>query len=125
MRSRNIPIIKSYSERFGTAPRAMVLGFAAFLIFMKGQPGKDGKYFRTIEKNNYVITDEHVSLINDKWDLHSLESFVKGVLTEEKLWGMDLSTLPEFENAVLQGVQLLQKNSALNILENIAKPAIA
>lgn len=125
MRTRNVPVIKKYYERFGATPRYMSLGFAAFLLFMRSKHEADGKYYGEIENNSYTINDENAAIINEKWRLDGLENFVQLILSEEKLWGMDLSSLPGFSKTVGSQIHSLKDSKALDILEKITIPAIA
>ena len=118
MKSRNVPTIKKHYERSRTVPENMALGFAAFLLFMKTQQTAGQKFSGQANNQSYIVSDDNVSKFSENWLKYSREEFVKEILSDESLWDADLSTLPGFQQAVTNNLQLLESDGAMNTLEN-------
>lgn len=102
MRVRVVPSILGFAERTGRAPASVALGFAAFLLFMRGDlheerraqgrrpPGDDhADYFRALWRSLVAKDDEA-----------GLERLVRTVCANAELWGVDLGQVPGFVAAV-------------------------
>jgi tagaturonate reductase len=74
----------------------MLLGFAAYLLFMRSQQTAAGSFQCTIEDNTYNITDEKAGLLFQYWQLNTTELSIKAILSEESIWGEDLTKIPRF-----------------------------
>ena len=96
----------------------MALGFAAFLLFMKTQQTAGQKFSGQANNQSYIVSDDNVSKFSENWLKYSREEFVKEILSDESLWDADLSTLPGFQQAVTNNLQLLESDGAMNTLEN-------
>jgi tagaturonate reductase len=97
LRIRVVPVILKYFSRFGVVPQHIAFGFAAYLKFMIAEQA-DGI--------NYTITDDHATYIKAL----DQDDFVHSVLSDQTLWGVDLSTLDGFELAVDQYFNYITKN---------------
>ena len=124
MRMRNIPVIKKYYQQFGTTPEYMVLGFAAFLLFMKAEKDSDGKFIGEVNGKKYTINDDNILLYAEKRRRLNTDDFVNEILADENLWESDLSKLPGFAESVINMIHLLEKDGALVTLTKIVSPKI-
>jgi tagaturonate reductase len=97
MKMRNIPILVRYYEEFGKAPELFAMGFAAFLQFMHPEKEVNGFYYGESNGEYYPINCSFAPYFYEAWmgtfDLHK-------VLSNSSLWGIDLTELPGFEEAV-------------------------
>jgi tagaturonate reductase len=125
MSMRNIPVIKKYFEKFGTAPAFIALGFAAFLVFMKAEEETNGEFTGKVNNKNYPINDDNALLITEKWQRLDTGAFVNEVMRDEKLWETDLSRLQGFSDAVTDMIHALQKDGALATLKKIVSIELA
>jgi len=116
MKLRNIPLLLKHYNKTGAVPENMALGFAAYLLFMKGKPGLDSQYYGEVNGKNYVIQDEAASYFSNKWAKGNTDTFVNSILLDKDLWGVDLSTLNGFGAAVKENLQLLEKQGVLTTL---------
>ncbi|HXB44364.1 MAG TPA: tagaturonate reductase [Puia sp.] len=119
MRMRNVPTIKNYFQRFGKVPGNMSLGFAGYLLFMKSVESSAGKYYGEINGQKYLITDESASYYHDLWQQKDLSKLVEDTLSNQKLWGCDLTEIRGFAEAVHANLSLLMNQGAKKTLENI------
>lgn len=86
-KTRDIPGLKIYNQRFGKLPKGLVLGLAAIITYYKGGTRADGA---PIVPNDDVTI---VQLLSDLWATGSVEKVVKGVLGAEFIWGEDLNEI--------------------------------
>jgi len=86
-KTRDIPGLKIYNQRFGKLPKGLVLGLAAIITYYKGGTRADGA---PVVPNDDVAI---VQLLSDLWATGSVEKVVKGVLGAEFIWGEDLNEI--------------------------------
>jgi tagaturonate reductase len=96
MRLRNIDVIVSYIHRAGTIPSHMAMGMAAHILFMKTTPAQDGKFYGEFNGNPYLVEDQNAALYADYWKNYTAAQLVNKILSNEQLWGIDLSVLNDF-----------------------------
>lgn len=96
MKTRNIPLLLKYYEQGINAQGCMSLGFAAYLLFMKCELSENGKYYGEVNGEIYELQDNQATYYNEVWKSKSLEQVVEKVLSNENLWGTDLTLLPGF-----------------------------
>lgn len=126
MKMRNIPVISRYHHQFGTTPGLMTLGFAGFLVFMKAEKGKGNKFEGNVHGEMYTITDENIETITEKRNRnHTTNGFVRELLADVSLWGVDLTQHPGFADNVTSMITLLETEGAMNTLEKIISPKLA
>lgn len=96
MEMRNVQAIVQYIEKHGLAPQAMALGFAAFICFMKGVKGDDGKYYGVANGREYPIQDDNAGWYAESWksgvdgvvgDVLGNETFRESGLVDSLVWG--------------------------------------
>ena len=89
MRVRVIPSIVDYAELHGHAPVGVSLGFAAYLLFMRGNLGTSSK------------ADNHRERLLDHWRRTSQpRELVAAVCADRALWETDLNDVPQFTELV-------------------------
>ena len=86
-RSRVLPQIISYNEKYGKLPDRLVFSLAALIRFYKGS--RDG--IETELKDDEYILD----LYKELWEKNgeNYEKIVESILKLEKLWGRDLNEI--------------------------------
>jgi len=109
MKMRCIPVLLRHYKKNDTPPELLALGFAGYLNFMKPTVVRDGKYYGELNGGSYLIQDELAPVFYKRWAGLSIAALVKEVLRDSAFWGTDLSTLPQFSEAVTQSL-----NSLLN-----------
>jgi len=102
MKMRVVPVLVShYQEK--PLPH-VVLGFAAYLLFMKGQSGP--------------VTDDRAGYFSDLWKQEP-DVVVRTALRDQGLWGVDLTDLPGFEEAVRESLDTLMNKGAATALAQL------
>ncbi len=105
MKMRCLPLLKQSISLFKKVPNSMALGFAGYLFFMKAVKCENQKYFGEWNGKSYPITDDSAHLFFEYWTTLSLEDLVKTVLSNEQLWGENLTLLEGFESKVLLNLE--------------------
>jgi tagaturonate reductase len=97
MKMRNIPILLQYYKEFGKAPELFAMGFAAYLQFMHGVKEVNGTYYGESNGEYYPINCNFAPYFYEAWEAgFDLEK----VLANVSLWGVDLTKLDGFTDAV-------------------------
>ena len=96
MKTRNVPLLLKYYQQGLDAKGYMTLGFAAYILFMKCELGENGKYYGEVNGEVYELQDNQAVYFNEVWKSNGLEEVVRKVVSNESLWGTDLSLLPGF-----------------------------
>jgi tagaturonate reductase len=96
MKMRNVPLLLKYYQEGMNAKGYMSLGFAAYILFMKCELGESGKYYGEVNGKVYELQDNQAAYFNKVWKSNSVEEVVQKVLSNESLWGTDLTALPGF-----------------------------
>jgi len=116
MRMRNIPLLLRHYERNNTVPIHMAQGFAAYLRFMKCTKGEGNAYYGEARGKTYQIQDDKAAYFAEKWVEPETSKLVKAVLADKELWGVDLSQLNGFADAVTENIELIDQEGALAMI---------
>lgn len=100
IRMRNVPVLLKYYSDVQEVPSAMALGFAAYILFMRSSKDNDGRFYGSVNGVKYLIQDDKAAYLYQLWETAGESRIVAAVLSDETLWGADLSALPGFELAV-------------------------
>ena len=93
MKMRNVPVLLQHYKTQTMPPALISLGFAAYLLFMKG--------------GDYKVNDDKAGLFASLWKAHDACGVVDKVLSDVTLWDTDLSQLPGFAAAVKENLDML------------------
>jgi tagaturonate reductase len=122
LRMRVIPDLLHYAERFRAVPQYVALGFAAYLLFMRGTRQEAGKWYGAANGQEYPIQDEQAGFFADLWDNCPPLELVPRVLGDLGLWGADLTALPGFAEAVTRYLlHMLQEGAAATLATKLNK----
>ncbi|WP_239692085.1 tagaturonate reductase [Hymenobacter coccineus] len=111
---RVVPTLVHYSRQFGAVPQYVALGWAAYLLFMRGetQDEKGTWHGRLPDGTPYPINDEQAGYFADLWQRLPVHMLTASALANVSLWGQDLGALPGFTAAVTQHLALLLTHGA-------------
>nr|WP_294904593.1 tagaturonate reductase [uncultured Lacibacter sp.] len=118
MRMRNIPLLLKHFEQDLYVPASMALGFAAYILFMKCEHGESGTYYGEANGVAYPIQDEQAGYFHQLWKNNKPADVVKKALSNEQLWGQDISTLPGFSFAVSSYLDAMMEDGVLATVKN-------
>lgn len=116
-RARNMPSFLEYVEAKGKLPTCLTMSFAAYIAFFSNdiQELTDaGLVCRRPKGNTYVCSD-------DRWTLEfyydhrndSVEDLVHAVMTNQQMWGQDLTEVPGFEAATVANLKKIRTEGAI------------
>ena len=116
-RARNMPSFLEYIEKTGKLPTCLTMSFAAYIAFFSNdiQELTDaGLVCRRSAGNTYTCSD-------DRWALEfyyehrgdSVEELVHAVMTNEQMWGQDLTLVPGFEAATVANLTKIRTEGAM------------
>lgn len=100
MKSRVVPIIFNYHEKFGKIPENITKGFAYFLKFMKVAKIENDQYFGLSNGEYYLIQDINAKYFAEISYQKTNEEYINKSLKNNDLWGTDLSKLVGFEEDI-------------------------
>lgn len=128
-RLRLLPTLQRYHQKTGTIPNRIALGFAAYLVFMRGVENRSGTIYGERNGVAYQIKDDQVAWFMEAWrgvdvsNQSSVQALVKKVCSNHDFWGAELYQLPGFVEKVADLTwQILSKGAEFtlsSLLKNI------
>ncbi|KUG07457.1 tagaturonate reductase [Solirubrum puertoriconensis] len=112
MQMRNVPTLLHYYQQRRGVPQSIALGFAAYLLFMRGTHEQNGTWYGELGGEQYPIQDEKAGYFAELWQKLSPAVLVTTVLQNQALWGHDLGQLPGFANQVTEYLQQMLDHGA-------------
>ena len=128
-RARNMPSLLEYAQTAGKLPPCLAMSFAAYIAFYSSDIQaltEQGLVCRRPKGNEYTVSD-------DRWVLEfyysrrgvSDETLVHDVMTNEKMWGQDLTLGPGFEPAAAENLRRIRTEGARAAFAAcLARPAV-
>ena len=128
-RARNMPSLLEYAQTAGKLPPCLAMSFAAYIAFYSSDIQaltEQGLVCRRPKGNEYTVRD-------DRWVLEfyysrrgvSDETLVHDVMTNEKMWGQDLTLVPGFEQAAAENLRRIRTEGARAAFAAcLARPAV-
>ena len=128
-RARNMPSLLEYAQTAGKLPPCLAMSFAAYIPFYSSDIQaltEQGLVCRRPKGNEYTVSD-------DRWVLEfyysrrgvSDETLVHDVMTNEKMWGQDLTLVPGFEQAAAENLRRIRTEGARAAFAAcLARPAV-
>ena len=116
-RARNMPTFLDYVEQKKELPKCLTMSLAAYIAFYSNdiqELNDKGLVCRRPKGNDYVISDDRWAL-EFYWEhrADSAEALVHAVLTNEQMWGQDLTAVEGLEEAVVRGLKTIRTDGAL------------
>lgn len=116
-RARNMPSFLEYYQIFGKLPACLSMSFAAYIAFFSQDIQRlddRGLVCRRPAGDLYTCSD-------DRWVLEfyyahredSVRELVHAVMTNEQMWGRDLTEIPGFEALTVENLQTIRRDGAL------------
>ena len=116
-RARNMPTFLEFYEMYGSLPGCLTMSFAAYIAFFTcdiQELNASGMICKRKTGNCYTCND-------DRWVLEfyydhrndSVEELVHAVMTNEQMWGMDLTEISGFEAATVNNLRLIRNDGTL------------
>ena len=122
-RARNMPSFLEYIEKTGKLPPCLTASFACYIAFFSSdiqELNDKGLVCRRPKGNEYVCSD-------DRWVLEFYYAhkddgpaeLARAVMTNERMWGQDLTQVPGFEVAVADCLGKIRTLGALAVMKEL------
>ena len=107
MRVRIVPSIVEYLERTGRVPESLTFGFAAYLLFMRGDLQGDRR-----RAGHSVPADDGAGRLASAWQSAGSDHrlLARLAFSEVSLWGTDLLALPGFADSVTEHLAVADRD---------------
>lgn len=115
-RARNMPSFLEYIEKNGKLPTCLTMSFAAYIAFYSNdiQALTDkGLVCKRAKGNEYTVSDD--AWVLEFYNAHKdddIPALVHAVMTNEQMWGQDLTKVEGFEAATVRNLELIRKEGA-------------
>ena len=124
-RARNMPSFLEYVELKGALPPCLTASFAAYIAFYSTdiqELSDKGLVCRRAKGNTYVCSDDRWAL-EFYWDHRDDDdaALVHAVMTNEQMWGQDLTQVPGFEAAVVESLKKIRTEGTLAVYADAVK----
>ena len=115
-RARNMPSFLEYVEAKKELPPCLTASLAAYIAFYSNEPQEltdKGLVCRRPKGNDYTVSDDR-DVLEFYWEHRgdTAAQLVHAVLTNEKMWGQDLTQVAGLEKAVTEGLETVRKDGA-------------
>ncbi len=116
-RARNMPSLLEYINMKGIIPSCLAMSFASYIAFYTNDIQEltdKGLVCRRAKGNTYVCSDDRW-VLEFYWDHRddTVEELVHAVMTNEHMWGQDLTKIDGFEKLTVHNLQKIRKEGAL------------
>jgi tagaturonate reductase len=115
-KTRDLPSLLEYYNRKQKLPEKLVFSLAALIAFYKGRRG---------EADIPLADDQDVlELFAQQWSMYdgsfeSITSIVKNVLSYEKVWELDLNTVPRLTEVIAKNLHEIQTKGMKEAVQGI------
>lgn len=119
-KARVLPSLKGYVEKFDKAPACITLSLAAYMAFYHCDHLTDDGMICKRGNEEYKVNDDRWVL--EFYDAHKNDdanTLTHAVLTNEKMWGEDLTAIPGFEAAVAADLAGIQTKGMYAMLQSV------
>ncbi len=115
-RARNMPSFLEYVEKKGELPACLTMSFAAYIAFFSNEIQElndKGLVCKRPKGNSYICSDDRWAL-EFYWEHRddSPEELVRAVMTNERMWGRNLTEIAGFEAATVANLKLIREKGA-------------
>lgn len=120
-RARNLPSLLTYIQDQGNLPTCLVMSLAAYIAFYSNEVQRreeDGLVCRRPQGEEYKVQDD--GWVLDFYYEHradSPETLAGSVLSDERMWGRDLTEIPELKDRVAENLHLIRSQGAWKAFE--------
>ncbi|MDE7261940.1 MAG: tagaturonate reductase, partial [Oscillospiraceae bacterium] len=122
-RARNMPSFLEYIDKTGSLPPCLTASFASYVAFFSNdiqELNDKGLVCKRPKGNTYTCSD-------DRWVLEfyydhrndSPADLVHAVMTNEQMWGQDLTQVSGFEQAVTACLEKIRAQGALQVMKDL------
>lgn len=103
-RTRNLPQLLTYVEKFGKLPPHLTFALAALIAFYRGE--RNGQLIPLADDEHWLTNFKHWWQAVDQGDI-SLTQLVKNVLSQTSHWEQDLTEIPQLVETVTKQLEAI------------------
>ena len=121
-KARVLPSLLAYQKQTGSVPECLTLGFAAYLAFYHGTRLTDQGLVSLRDGEEYIINDDRKIL--EFYYAHrddTLEQLADAVMSRDDWWGLDLHSVPTFEERTKQYLAVIRSEGMHKAIEAALK----
>lgn len=119
-RARVMPSLIDYYEMNGKIPEKLAFSFALYLAFYMGIKKTDGGYVNQCNGKTYPVKDdEDVLKLYAENSEASNEVLVELIMKDEKLWGIDLTTIDGFYEMIKNYISNISQSDVKTVMTSI------
>ncbi|MCR4950079.1 MAG: tagaturonate reductase [Solobacterium sp.] len=116
-KARDLPSFLEYVEEKGELPVCLTTSFAAYMAFYSNdiqELNEKGLVCRRPAGNTYTINDDRF-VLEFFYDHRNddAKTLTHAVMTDERMWGMDLTTVAGFEEAAAKALEMIRTEGVL------------
>ncbi|MBE6122028.1 MAG: tagaturonate reductase [Erysipelotrichaceae bacterium] len=116
-KARDLPSLQEYVEMKGELPKCLATSFAAYMAFYSSDIQEltdKGLVCRRPAGNTYTVSDDRF-VLEFFYDHRNDDAaaLTHAVMKDERMWGMDLTTIPGFEEAAVKALEVIRTEGAL------------
>ena len=124
-KARDLPSLLEYFDKFGKLPKALCVGFAAYIAFYTTDMQRreaDGLVCRRADGTEYKCQDDDWAL-DFFWAHKDADdaTLVHDVLSNTQMWDEDLTKIPGLEETILEDLQIIRKDGAKAAFASVLK----
>ena len=116
-RARNMPSFLEYIEKNGKLPTCLTMSFAAYIAFYSNdiqELNDKGLVCKRAKGNEYTVSDDRWALeFYNEHKNDDIPTLVHAVMTNEQMWGQDLTKVAGFEEATVKNLTMIREQGAL------------
>jgi tagaturonate reductase len=120
MTIRNVPLLLKNNALQRSIPQCMLMGFSAYLLFMKTEKNQENLFFKTVGNQQYQVTDEKAALLYHYWFGKNTFDAVSAILSDTAIWGSNLNNIIGFCDKIVEMIESLQQGVE-NTLQSISE----
>ncbi len=118
-RARNLPSFLDYIEINGKLPMCLTASFAAYIAFYSNDVQRledAGLVCRRPKGDEYTCSDDRW-VLEFYWEHRNdrIEDLVHAVMTNEQMWGQDLTKIEGFEDATVEILNLIREEGSISV----------
>jgi tagaturonate reductase len=120
LQTRVLPLLSRFYKRFNKPPAAMAMGFAAYIVFMRGANNTSGVTSADDERVR-AADEKNAARFNAAWLREKPAEIANEILRDNIIWGADLTVFPGFTDAVQLNIDGILSDNMYNCLINYNK----
>ncbi|WP_088042575.1 tagaturonate reductase [Bacillus sp. EAC] len=119
--TRNLPSLIDYTKKSNVLPPRMVFALSCLIYFYRGKRGEENISLQDRTETLEFFKSTWEMYENKKIDIYAL---AERVLSEKKLWGMDLHTISNLTDTVIKHLSQIEQLGVRNALIELSHTSI-